>query len=281
MVLKGPITIEETSIIIEQMKKCICKIIIKELYEKKGTGFFCNIPDKNKNLQVLITSNNLIDENYINHNNKIFLTTNDDQEYKEININLEHNRKIYINEYYAITIIEIKSEDNISNSYFLDLDEDYLNPKTFDKNSIYALQYIEGEKAGVSFGSIKNIDDYQITHSCNIYTGSSGSPILSLSTNKVIGMHIDKDKNIIENKKTFSGIFFNYAIDEYNNNINLIKTYKEKDFKNEKLIANGAYGYVFSSYSIKDNEEVCLKKIAIEKMRINYESNKKKIYIMK
>jgi hypothetical protein len=141
MVIKGPITIEETSIIIEQMKNCICKIIIKELFEKKGTGFFCNIPFKNQNFQVLITSNNLINENYIKNNKQIFLTLNDNKEYKEININLEQNRKIYINDFYDIIIIEIKKEDNISN--FLDLDEDYLNPKIFDKNSIYTLQYIE------------------------------------------------------------------------------------------------------------------------------------------
>jgi hypothetical protein len=48
---------------------------------------------------------------------------------------------------------------------------------------------------------------------------------------------------------------------------------------------NGAYGYIFSSYNIKDEEEICLKKIDIEKMRINYEANKiknyEKIYIMK
>ena len=35
-----PIALEKTSVILEQMKKCICKIIYKNGF---GTGFFCNI----------------------------------------------------------------------------------------------------------------------------------------------------------------------------------------------------------------------------------------------
>ena len=38
-----PVTIKETKEILEQMKKCICKI-----YSSRETGFFCLIPYNNK-----------------------------------------------------------------------------------------------------------------------------------------------------------------------------------------------------------------------------------------
>ena len=49
------ISLEGTEIILEQMKKKVCKINIGR---KKGTGFFCKIPypDNNNLLTVLITN---------------------------------------------------------------------------------------------------------------------------------------------------------------------------------------------------------------------------------
>ena len=62
-----PVTIEGTNIILEQMKKCICKI---ENKNGNGTGFFCYIPYQNKKLEVMITSNHIINDEIIK-NNKI------------------------------------------------------------------------------------------------------------------------------------------------------------------------------------------------------------------
>ena len=75
-----PITIEETNIILEQMKNCIFKI-----YKGKGssgTGFFCKIPYKNEELKVLITCNHVIDENYIKNNEIIKLYINNEKNIK-------------------------------------------------------------------------------------------------------------------------------------------------------------------------------------------------------
>ena len=46
--------------------KCICKILTKV---KTGTGFFCNIPEKQ--IKALITNNHVIDEEYLNKENRL------------------------------------------------------------------------------------------------------------------------------------------------------------------------------------------------------------------
>ena len=54
-----PVTIQETSDILDQMKNYICKI---ENKNAKGTGFFCSFPHKNKKYEVMITNSHIINE---------------------------------------------------------------------------------------------------------------------------------------------------------------------------------------------------------------------------
>ena len=64
--------------------------------------------------------------------------------------------------------------------------------------SIYILHYPKG-KLNVSYGLLKNIIDNKIFHFCNTEEGSSGGPILSLETFKVIGIHFGySNKNNIK-----------------------------------------------------------------------------------
>ena len=56
------------------------------------------------------------------------------------------------------------------------------------------------------------------------------------------------------------------------------KFYEEGDFKRKKLIARTNYGKVYSAYSVKDNEEVCIKIIDTEQMQFDYETNNIKDY---
>ena len=56
------------------------------------------------------------------------------------------------------------------------------------------------------------------------------------------------------------------------------KFYEEKDFKNKKLIAPTNYGKVYSAFSLKDNELVCIKIIDTELMQLDYEENNLKDY---
>ena len=182
-----PVRIEGTTQILYQLKNCICKI---ENENGKGTGFFCNIPYNNNKLKVLITNNHIINEEILSNNKIIKVSINDDKEKKTIELK---NRKVYSNKIYDTTIIEINPKlDKISN--FLELDENIFeeNIELYNR-SIYILQYpksLNEQKAAVSYGIINNIQEkYNIIHYCSTDNGSSGSPIMNLSNNKVIGIH--------------------------------------------------------------------------------------------
>ena len=137
----------------------------------------------------------------------------EEKEYRIIDLT---NRIKYINNEYDITIIEMNEKDNINN--YLELDDNIeLNEKYIDK-TIYIIQYPEGELS-VSYGILNNIcidKKYNFNHKCSTRGGSSGSPILNIKNNKLIGIH--KESN---NKKYNRGLFLNYPIKEYlqiNNN---------------------------------------------------------------
>ncbi len=104
-----PVTIKNTKKILDQMEKCICKIKNKK---GRGTGFFCKISYENKTIPVLITNYHIIDENILKESKLINITLNDDE--KDINIKIDGKRLIYTSEKYDTTIIEIKSNDNVS-----------------------------------------------------------------------------------------------------------------------------------------------------------------------
>ena len=95
------------------------------------------------------------------------------------------------------------------------------------------------QKAAVSYGKIIEIrendvkigGEYDIFHLCSTEGGSSGSPILNLSYNKIIGIHSGRHKKYNANL----GISLQYPIKEYLNDINIIRYKKhnsQSDFRN-------------------------------------------------
>ena len=183
------------------MKKCICKIYMDN--GTKGTGFFCKIPfpDEKCLIPVLVTNNHVINESHLEKDKKIDFTINNDNIKKKITIG---KRKTYTNKSYDTTIIEIyEDKDDIKD--FLELDFD-LNSEDFNNiylnKTIYVLQYPNNESVSVSYGILKKIDsnNYDIYHFCSTDKGSSGSPILNISSNKLIGIHKGLNLNQSFNK---------------------------------------------------------------------------------
>ena len=266
-----PISLESTSKIKEQMETCIFKILVSQKESKiVGTGFFCLIPFQNKNLPVMITNNHVINEEILKKEKFISIELNGLMK----NIQINDNRIKYTNREYDITIIEIiPKKDNICN--FLELDEEILFKNDFDlwlrKSSIYLL--FSEKTSMVSYGILNRIEEKNIFHLCNTGRGSSGAPILSLITNKVIGINfgssistkmkfnigtflkfpitifINLHKDYIISKCVFSGNYRNKTNANNNNNINIINT-------SEKVLEN----------SNKDLEE---------KLKLEKEKNKK------
>ena len=186
----SPLSSQDLLIINSQMNQCICKIYIKH---GVGTGFFCLIsfPNGQNKIPVLITCNHILKDEDLQIEKKINISFSNDEKIKEILI--KKDRKIYTSREKDITIIEIKPNDDISN--FLELDYEVLSPQfkyIYKYMSVYTLHYPRGDKAKVSFGIIKEINEEEgrIIHNCFTEPGSCGGPILSNSSFKVIGIHV-------------------------------------------------------------------------------------------
>ena len=271
-----PVTFEGTKKILEQMDNFICKVHSSS--GGFGTGFFCIIPYKASKLKVLITDYHVLSKEYLLSEKKIKIELNN--QLKVIDIN--DNRKIYSNYEFEITIIEINPyKDKIND--FLELDECISKDMYTEKgeeifklirinSTAYTPQILSYGKV-VSYGTIHNLEEFTIHHLCSTDMGSTGSPILDLRNNKVIGMHTQSHSRLKCNR----GTFLFYPIKDFNDDNNLLiinKEYNDKDFSNIKLIKTGPYGKIYSAYSLKDQEEeVCLKRIDIEEMKKNYEEN--------
>jgi len=163
-----------------------------------------------------MTNYHVLNEKYYNENNKINLLINDEDITKIIDLKM--NRITYFNENYDITLIELNENDNINN--FLELDDKLFrdnNEIIYENKTIYAIQYPQGRNAAVSYGLLTSIDKLEIKYTCSTENGSSGSPILNLETNKVIGIHKEGSINFDFNK----GTFLKYPL------IDFIKKYKK------------------------------------------------------
>ncbi len=106
---------------------------------------------------------------------------------------IDEKRKIYTNDKYDLTIIEIKKEDGLKNDSFFEIDNRIFNnnKKVFIKQSIYLLHYPKGKEMKWSNDLIKTIyeDNYTIEHFCDTSEGSSGAPLISSINYKVIEIH--------------------------------------------------------------------------------------------
>ena len=240
--------------ILFQMKNCVCKIMKDN--GNKGTGFFLKINHNNDDLYLLITNNHVLGKDDINNNKNITITINDNKVYRNLYIG---ERKKFTDPELDITFIEIyPKKDDIK--HFLDIDddidkeEDFLK-KLYIKKSIYALHYpdIEGSMIKVSYGISKCIEEKEIYHYLNTNYGSSGSPILSLETFKVIGIHKGYSKEIKPNETKYNiGVLIKYAIEAFKKN-------NEKKNKRFKCIMSNTCEYIPNSdihNLVKSNEVI-------------------------
>ena len=216
-----PVTKNITQIILNQIDNSI--YIINEKRGKFFIGFLCYIKCQNKNIPVLITSYEGINEKYISNNNSIDISINNE------NIGIEFGNIIYLNKYLDLSIIEIK-ESSYDNLKFLELDDCLYEKDSellFYRETIYIIHYNVSDKNNyISYGILNEINDSELICSCNINSDSNGSPIFNLYNNKLIGIY----------KKTSNyyakGIFFKFVIHEF------IKKYKnsKNNFKYNKSI---------------------------------------------
>ena len=183
--LPEPVSLKGTEKIVDQMNNGICRLFNKK---RKGTGFFVKIPYKTQLLPVLITNNYVINKDDILNNKIISIYLNNDKILKEIK--LDNKRKIYINEKYDITIIEIKENEDKLNNKYLEFDDKIINYFALNKKeelnnlnniysneSMYILNYNKNNDIFVSYGNILYLNNTELYYQCNIKQCLSGLPI--------------------------------------------------------------------------------------------------------
>ena len=263
-------------------------------------------------MPVLITNNNVINNDDILNNSIISLSINNDKNLKKIK--LDNNRKIYSNEKFHITIIEIKvNEDKLNNKY-IELDDKIINYFKLNKKevlnnlnyiysneSIYILNYLKDNDKVVSYGKLEYLNNTELFYQCNIEENSSSLPILLTNNQKLIGISsisskkYNKGRLIIYLIKEFSKIKKNLLLidkDRYNINNYIIGEFDIKvDNQNTRIINSyaqsnreGKFDEYLEKYEneieIKDNCEI---RINNELIPFSYfhKFNKKGKYILK
>ena len=175
-----PATKQCTKKIVEQMENSFYKI--ETIDKKYGIGIFSYIKYQNNKISILITNNNLINQE---NKNKIKVFINNSYqiiELKEIK---------YIIEESDIIIIEIKynGKDNIN---YLELDDILYEKQSelyFIKESIYFLHVTNEDKILVSYDLIDDLNENYILYKYPNNTKYKYSLIFCLSNNKMIGIH--------------------------------------------------------------------------------------------
>ena len=118
-------------------KSYICKIFGKVI----GTGFFCKIVYQNELIPVLITTYQVIGDEFVQSNNSLKVFIN--EEYKSININ--ENKIIYSSQRDKYDIIIIRLNDGEIKDY-LEIDENiFKNSELEFKDEPIYLLYYSGE----------------------------------------------------------------------------------------------------------------------------------------
>ena len=250
------------------MENYICKVYGNDCI---GTGFFCRIKYNKKKIPVLMTNYHVIDDKFLKEKEYLKVVIKDSPHM--ININKDSILYFSADDKYDVMIIKInKDDENIKN--YLQIDSNIFQTDSLSKyenEDLYIIHYPKCEKAHISFGKgIKQIGEYDIKHECNTDAGSSGAPILSSSTNKVIGIHKGCEKNKIDESKTYNiGTFLKFPLELINNYI-VAEIYMTEEWINEDIRIINSYEHATKICIIGRNlnKEECENENEINKCQI-------------
>ena len=219
---------------LNKVSKSICKLIIKNDKEEwTGTGFFMSIKFENEALiNCLVTNYHIINENV--RGGHVRLQIGDDK--KDFNIGKKRYIK-YFEKPIDFTIIEILSKDEfIKDVNFLSSDLNYIKYgyDYYLNKEIFILQHPYGEEMYSAIGKIININNFEFEHNAGTCPGSSGSAVIQVENNCVIGIHRGI-KNTSGNKiGSFIGEVFKGLVED----LKLQKRIKKTQTKNNSKGSN-------------------------------------------
>jgi len=229
-----PVTLENSIMISEQLKKCICRI---EINKEKGTGFFCFIQYNGKYLPVLIFAEYMLSD----ESNEICIKLNNENKVIKVN----EGRKVFRDRKLSTAIIEIIPQKDLIYD-FLEIDQNIFQQNSeniFEKVSAYIL-HNPNENKIITFGIIKSISENTIYHFCNTMNSSEGAPILNLSTGKIIGLHRSSSHHFNFNKGTFLKSPITQFIE------------MNKDYISSNGLTSASYWFSDSIYTVKNEIKI-------------------------
>ena len=166
-----------------------------------GTGFFMKLNLNGKIKYFLFTCCHVLTQNDVANKKMIKLFYGKKREEKNFSIKLDNKERFIIcfPGDKDVTVIEILEKDNIPKSKYLIPDSSYKYGYDIYKNGRFILagypsDEIYQKERHISSGEIKDIFDFEFSHSLDARNGSSGSPICLFSNTQVIGIHKQGDK---------------------------------------------------------------------------------------
>lgn len=180
-------------------EKSMCKIKFKQVVNNKlessiGSGFFLQFHYKQIPFQkCLITNNHVI--NNAEADDEIRIEYQNEGKLIEMTKNGK-KRRVFLNKRLDYSLIELFDDDGFNNFFKIDHDIIKNDPAVFKNHDIFVLQYPNGNELSFSLGKVLSIDDSKLRHNCPTDYGSSGSPVISRSSNaSIIGLHFGADIN--------------------------------------------------------------------------------------
>lgn len=193
-----------------QKSNCICKI---KFGIKEGTGFFLKLKDMN----FLISNEHVIEQMYVNDKSELHIFSEKGKHYI-INSNGYSKLIKCFPAPIDMTVIPLLDNDLkiINDIEFLDMDFSISNGRGINQylgEDVYCLQHPKGNPTNIAMGKITRIiNNFEFEHSVDTDFGSSGSPIILCSNNKVIGIH----KGGLVERSTNRGTFIYKFIEAWN-----------------------------------------------------------------
>ena len=273
-----------------QKNKSICRLRIYG--DNIGYGFLCKTPETNT--KILVADKKILNSEKLRDKKTLELLLNNDDN-KELFIQMDKDRIKYDSKNNELFILEIKDDDELKNTEFIEI-EDVKDINKYKAKKIYILPYQVEDKNKFPAGEIKSVKEKEkiIKHNCNNLGRNqlvSLFPILNLESYKIIGINKDKE----------TGFFINEDIDAFNKEveermkleISKINESEVKDTKtgeeneNNKFITNTSIGEskMFNKPSSKNIEHEIDRemnenrnKLEEDKRNFNAPNNEEKIF---
>ena len=266
---------------LNKVSKSVCKIIYRKGNKKwTGTGFFMNIKYENQVLiNCLLTNYHTLDPHRCY--TSIQLQIGDIK--KDFNIRKKKRYSKYYKGPIDIAMIEILEDDGlIENVDFLSYDLNYIEYgyHYYLNKEIFILQHPYGEEMHSANGKIIRIKDYEFEHNAGSCKGSSGSPVILIENNCVIGIHKGMKKYSENRIGTFIGKLFEEIVIDSKLQRRLDKLKNQINFETNEIKNEEPQNITNNSESLSqkdDNEDICDK----NNIELETENSNKNTLILK